>query len=947
MVMTTRPPAPNGPANRLPRPAAPADRGREIRLGVLGALGLLVLITGVPALLVIFVGYPLPTHAPSHAWLTQSISQTLIIKILACVVWLVWAHFVVCLLTEWRAVRRGRLPGHVALGGGSQVLARRLVALVLLLGGAATAAFPYTSGGGPAAAPHAAVAAQHPAASQPQQSRADLRGPAQTAPRPAEVQRGPHADATKAGETKYYVVLPPHGRRYDSLWDIASRTLNDPLRYKEIFALNKDRVQADGRKLVDANLILPGWELRLPGDASGPGVHVAHASAPAREPGPAPAAEPRQPAGPENGSAPATAAASAAHDGAQPGAGAGAQSAVAAASSTADNSTTSIALGGALMLAGVLVALGARRGPYRAQTEDEGALELAADPGLAALLDRALRHLAAARTAQGRALPAPIAAWVSAEQITLNLAGGDADDPPAPWRPGDVSRSWTCAVAELAELPAANVPAPFPGVLSVGRERGYELFVDFEQAPGPIALAGNLEPARELATALAVQAATCLWSDGARVTVVGFGDGAELSRVDPKAITHVPHLGAVLDQVEREHDAVLRLQRELGVDGVLTGRQARRSNIWQPHFLVLSGPPTPDEATRLHALCADRSSIVVLVVGDLPSARWRFVVDAIGRVDLGVLGAAAQAHRLTPAAVARLAEMLTQADEGRRRGSRDVAALTPHGAVARLGSPGPLRATPVQAAASVALLGPVEVGAGGPLEPARRELLTEIVVAAALHPDGVHEAVLQASIWPRGVSDEVYAAALADAGTWLGRDATGQPCLYPADGRWHLSPAVAVDWAELRRLADIPGPDELGALQRAVALFRGEAFSATPAGRYHWLAFAAAARDAKVVATALTRRLAALCTEQGRDTEAEAVLRRGLALVPDSELLWRDLLALAGRRGPDGAVAVAGQMYDTLQARRVWPEPETDALVAQLAPGYRGPEPGGATASAG
>ena len=210
-------------------------------------------------------------------------------------------------------------------------------------------------------------------------------------------------------------------------------------------------------------------------------------------------------------------------------------------------------------------------------------------------------------------------------------------------------------------------------------------------------------------------------------------------------------------------------------------------------------------------------------------------------------------------------------------------------------------------------------------------------MAAALHPDGVHEAVLRASIWPRGASAEVCAAALADAAAWLGRDATGQPCLYEADGRWHLSAAVAVDWHELRRLAEAAGPDEADALHRGIALFRGEAFSGVPAGRYHWLAFMAAARDAKVVGTAIARRAVRLFTDQGRDAEAETVLRRGLALVPDSELLWRDLLTLAGRRGPDGSAAsaaVATEMYETLQARRTWPEPETDALVAQLAPEY-------------
>ncbi|MBN9619526.1 MAG: hypothetical protein J0H43_07320, partial [Actinobacteria bacterium] len=162
MAVQTRPPQNPGPtrtADRLPRGGAQSTRGREVRLGVLGTLGLVVLLVGIPVALCIFVGYPLPRHAPSKDWLTTSISSTLIIKILACVVWLVWAHFFVCVLTEWRAVRRGRLPGHVMLGGGSQMLARRLVAAALLLTGAATV---YTQSGlGAGSAPAPVVASQH------------------------------------------------------------------------------------------------------------------------------------------------------------------------------------------------------------------------------------------------------------------------------------------------------------------------------------------------------------------------------------------------------------------------------------------------------------------------------------------------------------------------------------------------------------------------------------------------------------------------------------------------------------------------------------------------------------------------------------------------------------------------------------------------------------------
>src|SRR3954452_1572113 len=120
MAVGTRPSIQRDAA-RLPRvPGGPVNRGREIRIGLLGVLGILVLVVGIPVALVVLVGYPLPRSAPTRDWLTTSITATLIIKILACVVWIVWAHFTACIIAEWRAVRRGRLPGGLPLRGGRQ-----------------------------------------------------------------------------------------------------------------------------------------------------------------------------------------------------------------------------------------------------------------------------------------------------------------------------------------------------------------------------------------------------------------------------------------------------------------------------------------------------------------------------------------------------------------------------------------------------------------------------------------------------------------------------------------------------------------------------------------------------------------------------------------------------------------------------------------------------------
>src|SRR6202035_4719874 len=102
------------------------------------------------------------------------------------------------------------------------------------------------------------------------------------------------ADATGASQAaqhahqaqKLYVVTPPQCRYHESLWEIAQQHLGDGRRYKEIFELNKDRVQPDGSKLTIASLIRPGWVLRMPGDAFGPGIQTAgqhQAQAPVHE----------------------------------------------------------------------------------------------------------------------------------------------------------------------------------------------------------------------------------------------------------------------------------------------------------------------------------------------------------------------------------------------------------------------------------------------------------------------------------------------------------------------------------------------------------------------------------------------------------------------------------------------------------------------------------------
>ena len=216
-------------------------------------------------------------------------------------------------------------------------------------------------------------------------------------------------------------------------------------------------MQPDGRSLIDANLIRPGWQLILPAERVRPGRADDADSRPARRAGrdsvvtgrPLPNRVrlrelghqldvPASPPGPVLAATPAGNSA------------ASVPVVRSGSSSTADPSLIQLAAGGALLIAGPL-AVSTRRGPYAEPSDDEGRVLAGGDPALAEMLDRELRRLAFARTAQGRELPQPLIARVSAEQITLEMVGGDMSAPPAPWSADASGRVWALPVTDSAE----------------------------------------------------------------------------------------------------------------------------------------------------------------------------------------------------------------------------------------------------------------------------------------------------------------------------------------------------------------------------------------------------------------------------------------------------------------------------------------------------------------
>ncbi|EPJ39210.1 hypothetical protein STAFG_3741 [Streptomyces afghaniensis 772] len=426
----------------------------------LAFVALAVLLVGVPGALATQIGWPLPNGVPSLDWLQQEITVQTFLNILTVVVWLAWAQFTACVLVEMKAALSGvGVPGRVPGAGPSQLLARQLVAALLLVGATAASFTPGLSQLGQSGydanqKPTVAAAQQTPGFFAQQQEQA-----ADTASALAE--QASHADAggstAKQGDTKYYRIQPPEGRHHDSLWEIAERHLGDGRRYKEIFELNKDRIQPDGSKLSEASLIRPGWIMEMPGDARGGELVEMPDEAPNVSPDvQQQIADYAQTGDHAQGGGSGAQGGGHEHAGGGPSASqvslpeqrpapdSGHQQATGVdAESESSFGLPEALLGAPLLAAGLLGALGRRRRqalwqsafgavggrrgmepptPSGDAQDVQDALLVGADPEGVRLLDRSLRGLAASLAEESRALPVVYAAWLSNGDLHLQLA---------------------------------------------------------------------------------------------------------------------------------------------------------------------------------------------------------------------------------------------------------------------------------------------------------------------------------------------------------------------------------------------------------------------------------------------------------------------------------------------------------------------------------------------
>ncbi|MFE2687434.1 hypothetical protein [Streptomyces mirabilis] len=208
---------------------------------------------------------------------------------------------------------------------------------------------------------------------------------------------------------------------------------------------------------------------------------------------------------------------------------------------------------GALLAAAVTGALALRRTLQRRRRRPgekiavapetstaEAQLAAASEPGGATRLDVALRILAHQLPVGGDAaeLPQLRAARIGARALEV-LPEDLAQEPQAPFVPGE--GGWWVLPADavlLDEDAAREVPAPYPGLVTIGStEAGDLLLLNLAQVPA-VLLDGNPVHITEVCTSLALELGMSPWASDVEVVTIGFGE--DLPQLLPTArIAHM------------------------------------------------------------------------------------------------------------------------------------------------------------------------------------------------------------------------------------------------------------------------------------------------------------------------------------------------------------------------------------------------------------------------
>lgn len=906
---------------------------RRVAKAIASLLTIAALVVGVPFLLWLLAGWPLPGEFPNadgigRALTRTTVSDAVIVKAVALVGWFGWALLCWSLLTEAWAAMRGIPASRVRLAGPLQGVARQLVASASLI--AAT--------GMSSTVPAAITPAR------PQALVVDLSEPmiAATSPTHAVI---PTASVTMAAVP--LVATPPTDsptaietdsaspnatytvQRRDSLWKIAECQLGDPLRWRELWELNRGR-DFGGVTFTNPSLIYAGWVLDLP-------TPVVDEAAPV----PPPADESQQP--PASTPPPASAEVSDAPAGHSP------SDTVDAAITTTEAVTTTVTtiattpepaetparppvpepvntstdeglvsisgsaplFAGGVVLASAIVFLLTRlrrsqarrrpsgRAPHlppASTASTETALRHTGDPSRVHRAFAALRAFAAGLGDTD--LPSLAAVRVSDTEVEVLLASPATLVPPG--FNGDPDRRVFTTEADLTtatvEGLAGETAAPWPGVVAAGAVGDDLVLIDVETA-GVLTIAGPdaATTVRRIAAELATSPASEL------IEVLVIGDEFDLAGSERiRSVASFEEAVGVLDAAGTSTQAAL--DRLGDANTAIARRDHSAEQGWGVTVLVSLHPFTEEQSARLAHAARPGRGVAAVVVGEPVDGAWSLMTGPTTRLEPHGFDLAPAT--LTADELAAIDDLLADA----MTGDSDERLLTDSGPAGTIYLPDPAEPTATEAPSEVEVrvLGPVEVHG---VDPINRRRTVELIAYLALHPGGVSAGRLKTAIWPEAEpSQDTFNVTVHRARSALGLDSGGShhlPHAVTNGGNYSVGQHVTTDLTRFNALVRRARSNEDEAieadlLRQAIRLLRGQVFEGVRG--YEWVFTEAIVSEAEATISDAAHRLAQLELARGDADAANWAAAQGLVAVPGSEPLYRDRMEAAHLNGDPAAV---------------------------------------------
>jgi nucleoid-associated protein YgaU len=1014
-------------------------------------------VVGVPWLLVRFGSWPIsdvPSVDELRELLDTVVSDTMVFGVLTVGAWIVWAGFTVSVLVESAAAVRGIQAPRLAFAGPMQRSARALVAAIVLAislshhqptafsaSQRATATVPLPRP--PAEVAHVAEAVAVPQGfdsvaagsaaledvSADQTAQTLVVGRGDSAWGLAEQHLGdgmrwrelwelnrdrPQPDGRTWADPQlivpgWHLVLPsevvspspPSAEETttnvhvvvagDTLSGIAETHLGDANRYVEIFDLNRDLPQPDGRRLTDPDLIIPGWRLHLPSpepaiETTGP-TSTSETPPP---PGDASTAEPEPELPPHepavgvpdstlNSAATTTvsppeapAVVEPADIGVAPGQRGGVPTTTAAPDEPAEVPTDAgsdngdsfwaatapvlAGVSGATVLAtGLLMRLrrSQRRrllrgadGASSESPETARAVIAAADVPLVRWAGQALAEMVSRLRARDASHSAPLAVELSPERGIELLWDTPNPDAVAPWVAADEGWAWRLPYDPDAEVPADELPAAIPALVTIGRREGRQLMVDLE-AFGAVAVTGDPERVDAFLRAVALELSNGDDLADSYILTVGVDGVGESDRL----------AAADLDTAADRASSIWHSVREVLESAHVPTSFAYRCGAGGAHLettVVIVAAAVDDDLT---ALAVDpRTGVAIVAAGELPNAGATIAIgsDGTARLDpLGVSFVVAGVPRETVAVIEDIPagsaddEPVDASGNGHRSEPlriEQVARPSMNGhAPALFELPADDEAdpyddecsavSPLDASLVVKVLGTPRVPDRPELK--RRELI--LTVYLACRGARVNASAVQDALWNgQAVQGKTVWNLVGQTRKALGELPDGTWALPPSDRMRNMkgmSPGVTTDLAIFRYLCEqaqtASSSEAIGLLRQALALVEGPPFDAPG---YDWAHHGTQdVADACRLIEQATEQLVNLALDVDDVDIAREAIAQGLRGLPGDEVLYRLRMKVEHHAGNlTGVSAAFDELLRHLADFDADPSPSTLELRREL-----------------